>query len=144
MAAKVELVTGALPAQYGLLSGGVVNVTTKDGIYLNGGQAEVYGGTQGTFQPAFEYGGSAGTLNYFATGQYQRSNVGIATTDGSTNPRHDGTEQVEGLVYLDRVIGGQDRVSLILSASDERFQIPDPRGVSPVARSASPMDLNAA
>lgn len=128
LASKVELVTGALPAQYGLQAGGVVNITTKDGIYLAGGQAELYGGSRGMFQPAFEYGGSAGTLNYFASGQYQRSNAGLATTDGSMSPTHDRTTQGEGMVYLDRLIGSQDRVSLILSASDERFQIPDPRG----------------
>ena len=128
LAAKVELVTGALPAQYGLQTGGVVNITTKDGIYLSGGQAEMYGGSHGTLQPAFEYGGSAGTLNYFASGQYQRSDAGLPSTDGSAAPRHDRTTQGEGMVYLDRVIGAQDRVSLILSASDERFQIPDPRG----------------
>lgn len=128
LAAKVELVTGALPAQYGLQAGGVVNITTKDGVYLAGGQAELYGGSHGTFQPAFEYGGSAGTLNYFASGQYQRSDLGIASPDGSVSPRHDRTTQGEGMVYLDRVIGSQDRISLIASASDERFQIPDPRG----------------
>ena len=128
LASKVELVTGALPAQYGLQAGGVVNITTKDGIYLAGGQAEMYGGSHRTLQPAFEYGGSTGSLNYFATGQYQRDDVGIASTDGSSDPRHDRTSQGEGMVYLDRIIGSKDRVSVILSASDERFQIPDPRG----------------
>jgi len=128
LASRVELVTGALPAQYGLQAGGVVNITTKDGIYLAGGQAEMYGGSHGSLQPAFEYGGSAGTVNYFASGQYQQGDVGIASTDGSPDPRHERTTQGEGMVYLDRVIGSHDRVSVILSASDERFQIPDPRG----------------
>lgn len=128
LASRVELVTGALPAQYGLQAGGVVNITTKDGVYLAGGQAEMYGGSHGMLEPAIEYGGSAGTVNYFATGQYQRDDVGIASPDGSANPRHDRTSQAEGMVYLDRVIGSRDRISVILSASDERFQIPDPRG----------------
>ena len=130
LAAKVELVTGALPAQYGLQAGVVVNITTKDGVYLAGGQAELYGGSHGTLQPAFEYGGSAGAVNYFATGQYQRDDLGVASTDGSADPRHDRTTQGEGMVYFNRLIGARDRLAVILSASDERFQIPDPRGTS--------------
>lgn len=130
LAAKIELITGALPAQYGLQAGGVVSITTKDGVYQNGGQLELYGGSHATFQPAFEFGGSAGSLNYFATGQYQRSDAGLASTDGTPSPPHDATRQGEGLVYLDRHLGEHDRVALILSASDERFEIPDPRGAA--------------
>ena len=131
IAAKVQLVTGALPAQYGLNAGGVVNITTKDGVYLNGGQAELYGGGQAEIEPAFEYGGSIGRTNFFASGSYLRDNLGLASPDGSANPLHDHTKQLEGLAYVDHVVGPSTRVALILGASDERFQIPDLRGQHP-------------
>lgn len=54
LAANTELLTGALPAQYGLAPAGVVNVTTKNGQYLVGGQAELYGGAHATLEPAVE------------------------------------------------------------------------------------------
>ena len=127
IAAKVQLVTGALPAQYGLNAGGVVNITTKDGVYLNGGQAEMYGGSQAEIEPAFEYGGSIGKTNFFASGSYLHNNLGIASPDGSANPLHDHTSQFDGFAYVDHVIGPRTRVALILGASDERFQIPDVR-----------------
>lgn len=130
IAAKVELVTGALPAQYGLNAGGVVNVTTKDGVYLDGGQAEIYGGSHAEIEPAFEYGGSIGSTNFFASGSYLQSRLGLASPDGSANPLHDRTRQYEGLAYIDRVIDPQTRVALILGASDERFQIPNLRGLN--------------
>lgn len=128
LASKIDLVTGALPAQYGLQAGGVVNITTKDGIYLGGGQAEIYGGSHGTLQPAVELAGSAGPYNYFVTGQYQRNNAGLASTDGSASPIHDRSSEGEVFSYVDRVLGTQDRVSLIVSTSGEHFEIPDPRG----------------
>jgi hypothetical protein len=128
IAAKVQLVTGALPAQYGLIAGGVVNITTKDGVYLNGGQAELYGGSQAEVEPAFEYGGSIGNTNFFASGSYLHNNLSIASPDGSASPLHDHTNQLEGLAYVDHVIGPQTRVAIILGASDERFQIPNVRG----------------
>jgi outer membrane receptor for ferrienterochelin and colicins len=58
LADRIELVTGALAAQYGLQVAGIVNITTKSGVYQNGGQAEIYGGSHGEIEPAFEYGES--------------------------------------------------------------------------------------
>lgn len=129
IAAKVQLVTGALPAQYGLLSGGVVNITTKDGVYLNGGQAELYGGSQAEFEPAFEYGGSIGQTNFFASGSYLRNNAGIASRDGSASSNHDHTQQLDGFAFIDHVLNSETRVSVILGGSDERFELPNVRGL---------------
>ena len=129
-AANVELVTGTLPAQYGLHVAGVVNITTKSGAYLDGGEAELYGGSHGMIEPAFEYGGSVGRTSFFATGEYVRSDLGLASPDGSSDPLHDRTEQIQGFAYVNHIIDLQDRVSLILGSSNNRYQIPNPHGLN--------------
>ena len=129
LAERTELITGALPAQYGLQVGGVVNITTKSGAYAHGGQAELYGGSHSELESAFEYGGSSGATSYFASGSILRSNVGLSSVDGSAHPRHDRTSQVEGFFYGDHVLDPQSRVSLIIGSSNERFQIPGLPGV---------------
>lgn len=139
IAAKVQLVTGALPAQYGLNAGGVVNITTKDGVYLKGGQAELYGGSQSEVEPAFEYGGSVGNTNYFASGRYLHNTLGMASPDGSARPLHDRTDQIEGLAYVDHVIDAQTRIALIVGASDERFQLPNLAGQVAAATNPGPL-----
>lgn len=121
---RVDLITGALPAQYGLHAAGVVAITTKSGILDPGGQAELYGGSHGAFEPAFELGSSRGGTNVFASGSYRRSNVGLNPTTPAANPAHDRTDQVEGFADLDRILDSETRLSLILGASDERFQLP--------------------
>ena len=121
---RVELVAGALPAQYGLHAGGVVNITTKSGVFDRGGQAEVYGGSQSEIEPAFEYGGAFGKTNVFVSGSYRHNDVGLSAPDRSGIPPHDRTDQFDGFGYLDRIIDGQTRVSLILGTSNERFQLP--------------------
>jgi outer membrane cobalamin receptor len=133
LAERTELITGALPAQYGLQVGGVVNITTKSGAYAHGGQAELFGGGHGALEPAFEYGGSSGATSYFASGSVPRSNVGLSSVDGSAHPRHDRTSQVEGFFYGDHVLNPQSRVSLIIGSSNERFEIPGLPGVSNTA-----------
>lgn len=136
LADRVQLITGALPAQYGLRVGGVVNIITKSGTYQEGGQAEIYGGSHGEIEPAFEWSGSAGPTSIFASGSYLRSNVGLSSPDGSAHPRHDGTSQIEGFAFADHVIDEDSRISLIFGTSNERFQIPNVRGLDALTYTA--------
>jgi outer membrane cobalamin receptor len=129
LADRIELIRGALPAQYGLQVGGVVNITTKSGTYRDGGQAEIYGGSHGEIEPAFEYATTSGPTSLFASGSYLRTNVGLNSPDGSAHPLHDRTNAYEGFAFVDHIIDAQSRVSLIAGASDEQFQIPNVRGL---------------
>lgn len=125
LADRTELITGALPAQYGLASGGVVNVTTKSGLQAGGGgQAELYGGSQRTLEPAFEWAGARGGTSLFSSGSLRRSDVGIASPDGDARPLYDRSREIEGFAFVDHVIDDESRVSLILGTSNERNQIP--------------------
>jgi hypothetical protein len=51
-AGSIELITGALPAQYGLRTAGIIDITTKSGLYDNGGTVGVYVRTGGSGLPA--------------------------------------------------------------------------------------------
>lgn len=128
IAQKITLITGALPAQYGFQAAGVVNVTTKSGAYLSGGQAELYGGS-GKLEPALEYGASRDPTSVFISGSYQRNNLGVASPDGTAKPLHDRTEQLDGFAFLDHIVDDETRVSLILGVADDRFQIPNRCGL---------------
>lgn len=59
LASNIQLITGALPAQYGLRTAGIINITTKSG-FKNGGEVSVYGGSHGVVTPSIEGGGSFG------------------------------------------------------------------------------------
>ena len=127
---RFDLRTGALPAQYGLRTAGIIDITTKSG-FANGGQISIYGGSNGTIEPSFEYGGSSGGTNYFVTGSYRRSDRGIEAVDAGRTPLHDRTDQYQGFFYLDHNFGANDRVSLVGGYSNQYFQIPNPRGLRP-------------
>ncbi|MFA6124693.1 TonB-dependent receptor [Sphingomonas sp.] len=127
---RFDLRTGALPAQYGLRTAGIIDITTKNG-FKNGGEVSLYGGTNDTIQPSFNYGGSTGSTNYFVTGSYKHSNIGIESVDGSRTPLHDDTDQYQGFVYVDHTLNENNRVSFTGGYSDQSFQIPNPRGLTP-------------
>ena len=128
---KEELITGALPAEYGLRTAGIINITTKSGVFDNGGTASIYGGSHGEYEPSFTYGGSVNNTNFFVSGSFLRDQLGIESPDGRPTPDHDRTDQLQGFAYLDHTFGTNDRVSLILGTSQERFQIPNTLGLQP-------------
>ena len=53
----MSLITGALPAQYGFQTAGVIDITLKSGTTDPGAEATMTGGTHDWLQPAFAYGG---------------------------------------------------------------------------------------
>jgi outer membrane receptor protein involved in Fe transport len=128
---SVSLITGALPAEYGLRTAGIIDLTSNSGLQQPGGYVSMYGGSFGTIQPAFEYGGSSGSFSYYATGDYKESDLGIESPDGSRDPLHDHTKQYHGFGYLEKILDSQNRLSLILGISDGAFQIPNQRGLQP-------------
>jgi outer membrane receptor protein involved in Fe transport len=128
---KLSLITGAMPAQYGLRTAGVIDISTKSGLFDNGGQVSIYGGSHGTYEPSFEYGSSVDGTNLFVSADFKRTQLGIESTDGSSTPNHDRSDQGSLFVYGDRNIGQNDRVSVIAGYSNQRFQIPNPVGLEP-------------
>ena len=131
LVSSVSLLTGALPAEYGLRTAGVIDMTSNSGLLNPGGYVSVYGGSYGTLQPSFEYGGSNGSFSYYATGDYKQSDVGIDSPDGTSPPLHDHTRQVHAFGYLEKILDQNDRLSLILGLSDGKYQIPNQRGLQP-------------
>ncbi len=130
LASNIDLVTGALPAQYGLRTAGIINITTKSG-FQNGGEASIYGGSHGMIEPSLEYGGSWGPNSAFVSGSFLHTGVGIESPDGRADPLHDDSNQVQAFGYFDHLIDDSNRLSLILGASQQTFQIANRSGLHP-------------
>jgi outer membrane receptor for ferrienterochelin and colicins len=128
---SMSLLTGALPAEYGLRTAGVIDLSTNSGLLQPGGSLSLYGGSHGTFEPAAEYGGSSGSFSYYFTGDYKVDNLGIESPDDSANALHDHTTQAHGFAYFEDILDSNNRVSLILGTSDDAFEIPNQRGLEP-------------
>ncbi len=84
-----------------------------------------------TVEPSFNYGGSAGRLNYFVSGDFLRNDLGIESPDGSSNPVHDHTKQYHGFGYFEYILDETNRLSAVLSTSTGNFQIPNRIGATP-------------
>jgi outer membrane receptor protein involved in Fe transport len=156
---NLTLLTGAMPAEFGLRTAAVADIQTRNGAFENGGKLSVYGGSHDTFTSAYEYGGTIGgdcssqplplrfvksgppgacgpVTEYFVTGRYFTSNLGIENTTSEPEAIHDHTTQERGFAYISTIFDPTLRVSLISGASLGRFQIPNTPGQTPTLASA--------
>ena len=148
---QVNLLTGALPAQYGYRTAGVVDIRTKvheadrsgpEGAgFANAGSVDFVLGSRGHREPSLNIGGTSGDLQYFAAGSYLQNEIGIENPTADKRAIHDVTRQTKGFAYLSRLLGENSRISLMLGTAQSRFQIPNVPGEAPaytLAGAASP------
>lgn len=128
---SMSLITGALPAEYGLRTAGIIDISTKGGLLQPGGTVAIYGGSHDTVQPSINYGGSSGSLSYFLSGDYLGSDLGIESPDGSSNPIHDHTRQYHGFAYFEDILNSENRLALMIGSSSGQFEIPNQAGLEP-------------
>jgi outer membrane receptor protein involved in Fe transport len=131
-AQSVSLLEGALPAQYGYHTAGVVQIQTKSGESLNGGDIETYGGQRDTLQPNFELGGSKGNFSYYTTGYYLQNNRGLEPPTPGPEAIHDFTDQGNGFSYLSYFLNPTTRLTLLGGFNVSHFEIPNNPGQPPV------------
>ncbi len=123
-AQSISLLTGVLPAQFGLRTAGIVDIKTKDGLLDNLADVDFYGGQRGTTQPSFEYGGSKGNFSYFVTGQYLGTDRGVEPPTPGPTAIHDTSNQGAGFGYFSYFLNSTMRLSLITGTAVNHFQIP--------------------
>jgi outer membrane receptor protein involved in Fe transport len=128
---SMALLTGVLPAQYGLRTAGVLDITTRIPNTPGSGSISMYGGSHETATPSFEYGGAVGQTQYFATGRYWGSDIGLNNTIPDRQAIHDNTAQARGFAYMSTLLDPETRVSTIFGAWKAKFQIPNTPGNFP-------------
>ena len=128
---QINVLTGALPAQYGYRTAGVVDIRTKGADLANAGSVDVTVGSRGHVETSAQVGGTAGDLQYFVTGSFLRNQIGIENPTPETNALHDDTRQTKGFAYLSYLLGDRSRISLMLASAQSKFQIPNVPGESP-------------
>src|SRR6266571_3954883 len=65
---QIDFITGALPAQFGLRTSGIVDIQTKEGGTTPGGRIGVLVGSHNSVEPSAEFFGTQGKFNYYLSG----------------------------------------------------------------------------
>ena len=121
---QVDFMTGALPAQFGLRTSGIVDIQTKEGV-KSGGRVGVLVGSRGYVEPSAELFGSQGAFNYYLSGSSLSNRIGIENPQPTSNALHDRTRQDKSFGNLSYYLDDDTRLGLMFGTYNGRFQIPD-------------------
>jgi outer membrane receptor protein involved in Fe transport len=163
----IALVTGALPAEFGLRTVGLVDITTRTDVFNNSGSISLYGGSRGTITPSVEYGGTFGGncpatssstvtkapaslankdcfpgVQYYFTGRYLQNTEGIENPLPTLNAIHDFSSQEKGFAYMSTFVDPYTRLSLIAGSAVNNYQIPNVNG-APLNAAVTPSAFGA-
>jgi TonB dependent receptor len=125
---NIDVLDGALPAEYGLHTTGVVDITPKSTVFNGGGDVGVFGGSQGTISPTFEYGGTVDRTEYYVLANGFLTNEGIENADPGYNPVHDHSNQGKFFGDATTYLSDGSRLLVMSGASVGTYQIPNNPG----------------
>src|SRR5438552_16208918 len=128
---SVSLITGALPAQFGFRTTGVIDIHTKNGAVFTGNEATIHVGSFDTIKESFERGDVMGKLSYYVTESYLHDGIGVENPTRSSDPIHDDTDQYRLFGYISYIFDPTSRLTLLIGGSHSDFQIPNTPGLTP-------------
>lgn len=122
---SVSLLTGALPAQYGLRTAGVVDIVSREPPETPGGAVGIYGGSHATGQTTFDYGAKTGPWQVFASGRLNMNNLGLQNTTPSHEALHDRARQERFFGFASYEIDAATKLNFLTGSSVAHYQIPN-------------------
>ena len=128
---NIDVLTGALPAQYGYRTAAVVDIKTKQQAQGNGGSVSYTGGSNGHDEESGEIAGAHGPISYYLTGSLLRDGMGIENPTAARSALHDQTQQAKGFGTLSYLLDDSSRLNFMFGVSNNHFQIPDVPGQAP-------------
>ena len=140
---KTDFITGALPAQFGLRTAGIVDIETKEGGLSPGGRIGIMVGSHNHVEPSAEFFGSVGKFNYYLSGSYLGNSLGVENPQDTRNALHDKTRQNKSFGNLSYFLDDNTRLGAMFGTYNGRFQIPNNPDQAPAFSLAGRSDAQA-
>jgi outer membrane receptor protein involved in Fe transport len=128
---SIDVLTGALPAQYGYRTAAVIDIRTKAQAEGTSGSVSYTGGSNGHNEESGEVAGAHGPISYYLTGSLLRDGTGIENPTSSKTALHDQTQQSKGFGTVSYLLDDSSRLNFMFGVSDNHFEIPDVPGQAP-------------
>ncbi|HTD04668.1 TonB-dependent receptor [Undibacterium sp.] len=140
---ETDFITGALPAQFGLRTAGIVDIQTKEGHTTPGGRIGILAGSNNYYNPSAEFFGTKGAFNYYLSGSYLSNSQGIENPTAARSALHDKTEQAKTFGNLSYFVDDNTRLGMMFGTYNGKFQIPNNPGQVPSFSLAGVSDAQA-
>ena len=127
---RADITLGAMEAQYGNRTTAVIDITSKSGTKPGFGSLGVFGGSNETVLPSFEYGGTAGDrFRYYVMNNYRTTNRAIDPPTLGQKIYHGHGESNQTFLRGDYQIDNRNNLTWLLLNSVADSQIPTAPGL---------------
>ena len=122
---RADIILGGMEAQYGNKTALVVDITSKSGTRPPFGSIQLFGGSNQTVNPSFEYGGTVGEkFRYYALNSYTSTNRGIEPPTLGHSVFHDQSERNQTYLRGDYQHDNRNSLSWVFLNAVAKYQIP--------------------
>jgi outer membrane receptor protein involved in Fe transport len=128
---NVELLTGALPAQYGYRTSGVIEITPKSGEKGSSNRSSAMIGSNNTLGFNQQFGGNANNTSYYLNASFLESERAIESTTKNNNAKQNKGREHRIFANFSHLISPSQKINLILASSNNIFNIPNNPNQSP-------------
>jgi outer membrane receptor protein involved in Fe transport len=144
---RADIILGGMEAQYGNKTAAVLDITTKSGTKPGFGSGQMFGGSNQTINPSFEYGGTIGEkFRFYALDSYTSTNRGIEPPTLGHEVFHGQSERNQTFLRGDYQQNNSNNFSWVFLNSVAKYQIPtapngavDPSGqILPLLQASQP------
>jgi outer membrane receptor protein involved in Fe transport len=128
---RADIILGGMEAQYGNKTAMVLDITSKSGTRPGFGSLQMFGGSNETVNPSFEYGGTVGEqFRYYILNSYVTTNRGIEPPTLGKTVFHDQSEKNNTYLRGDYQLSNRSNFSWIFLNAVAKYQIPTLNGLS--------------
>jgi outer membrane receptor protein involved in Fe transport len=122
---RADIILGGLEAQYGNRTAAVIDITSKSGTRPGFGSLQMFGGSNETVNPSFEYGGMIGEkFRYYVLNSYLSTNRGIDPPTLGKTFFHDQSERNQTYLRGDFQMNNSNNITWLFLNSVAKYQIP--------------------
>lgn len=129
---RADIILGGMEAQYGNKTAALIDITTKSGTKPGFGSAQIFGGSNQTVNPSFEYGGTIGEkFRFYALNSYTTTNRGIEPPTLGHSIFHGQSERNQTFLRGDYQHDNNNNFTWLFLNSVAKYQIPTTPGLEP-------------
>lgn len=131
---RADIILGGMEAQYGNKTALVLDITTKSGTKPGFGSLQMFGGSNETVVPSFDYGGTVGErFRYYLLNSYSTTDRGLDPPTLGRSSFHNRSKRNQTLLRNDYQADNRNSLSWLVLNTIGTFQIPTQPGLNPNA-----------
>ena len=122
---RADIVLGGMEANVGNKAAALIDITTKSGTKPGFGSMQVFGGSNKTINPSFEYGGTVGEkFRYYVLNSHTATDRGIEPPTLGRTIYHGQSERNQTMLRGDYQYDNSNNFTLLFVNAIAKYQIP--------------------